>query len=755
MINVSNEYKQIISGDNREFYPVSEITLLDGTVLNLDKSRITSMKGEDAVSQIGQFTIGAAIINKLTLGINNMDDAYSDYDFTGAVIRPSVGLQLSETIETLPKGVFTADDPRNRSSVISLLALDNMTRFDKPFKDVVQSFPCEAGILLDTVCIHCGVMLATSVFPKSDYIIQNRPEDDAINCREVVSWIAQLGGNFARCNTAGSLEIKWYDFEAFESNLIDGGAFDNSTPYSTGDNVDGGDFTDYNTGDVADGGNFVDMDKYHNIYAINSLSTSTDDVVITGISVTDSSDTPNTVLFGESGYVISIEGNKLIQSQSEAEEIASFVGAKIVGMRFRPMETRVRSDFSREAGDIAYIHDRKGNTYQTLLSRVSWGVHQNDAISCDAEPPARNSSTRYSITTKAVVEARKTMDIKLTAYDLMVQQLNNLVAHSFGVYKTEEILPDGSVIYYMHDKPTIAESLKVWKQTADAFAVSTDGGATFTAGFDAEGNAVFNVLSAIGINVEWLKGKYLMSNDGATLIDLDYGVANEDNISESENIQSGFPLEMKFYIGDTVSKINKVMLQYVQKKFRTYSNGVSSGGGSIVSSSSGGSINTTLPYSATGTTYVNPTGTTINTTSSSNPTGSTNTMNPPAGTPHSHTFELPYHGHGAALPQHTHNFPLDHQHIIATGSHAHTVNIPDHTHPLNFGIMEQAISNYGLTVYVDGTLRRTIADNADNAQGIIDLTEYITTPGWHTIEIRSSTLKRISAQINIKSYIRS
>ena len=39
--------------------------------------------------------MGSAIINKLTLTIDNLDEAYSEYDFTGAVIRPTVGLQLS------------------------------------------------------------------------------------------------------------------------------------------------------------------------------------------------------------------------------------------------------------------------------------------------------------------------------------------------------------------------------------------------------------------------------------------------------------------------------------------------------------------------------------------------------------------------------------------------------------------------------------------------------------------------------------
>jgi hypothetical protein len=193
------------------------------------------------------------------------------------------------------------------------------------------------------------------------------------------------------------------------------------------------------------------------------------------------------------------------------------------------------------------VSTRKG-TYQTVFTNVVFSVGQSTKLSCDAESPARNSSVRYDAATKVITESRKNMEVKLTAYDLMVQQLNDLVSHSFGVYKTAETLPDGSTIYYLHDKPTLAESMKIWKQTADAFAVSTDGGVTYTSGFDAEGNAVFNVLSAIGINANWIRTGKLMSEDGSTLIDMAYGVANSDNISESDNIQNGYPLTLDFYL---------------------------------------------------------------------------------------------------------------------------------------------------------------------------------------------------------------
>ena len=48
-----------------------------------------------------------------------------------------------------------------------------------------------------------------------------------ISHAEIVSWIAQMSGNFARCNVDGALELKWYDFGVFETgNNIDGGQFD-------------------------------------------------------------------------------------------------------------------------------------------------------------------------------------------------------------------------------------------------------------------------------------------------------------------------------------------------------------------------------------------------------------------------------------------------------------------------------------------------------------------------------------------------
>ena len=98
MLNISNQFQSELFNDNRDYLCYADITLADGTVLNLENEDIwtDSFSIEDAVSGTGSFDIGAAIINKLTLSINNIYETYSEYDFTDAVVVPYVGLDLPD-----------------------------------------------------------------------------------------------------------------------------------------------------------------------------------------------------------------------------------------------------------------------------------------------------------------------------------------------------------------------------------------------------------------------------------------------------------------------------------------------------------------------------------------------------------------------------------------------------------------------------------------------------------------------------------
>lgn len=582
MIDLSTEFRNELEKDNRNFLPFLDITLKDGTVLNLTKSEIwqNSFKVEDATSASGKFTIGAAVTGKLTVTINNIYGDFSEYDFADADVIAYVGLQLSETLEKLRVGTYTVDEPSYDGSTITLSLLDGMTKFDRPYSESTLQYPATLGEIIIDACQCCDVTLLTTTFDNSDYVVSERPNDEALTFGDIIACVAQIACKWAKMDAYGRLKLDWYNMSVFDDNVLDGGTFKtNTTPYSDGDNVDGGNFTDYSSGDSYDGGTFIKQRQYHHIYSTKSFTISTDDVVITGVRVTEEfneteQETKGTHLSGDDGYVIDVSGNALIQ-KGKAQAVSDYLYGEIGGMKFRPLSISALTDPSIEAGDVAYFTDRKGNTYQAFISNRTFTLGGTEEISCDAETPSKNSAKSYSEMTKAVVKARTEAKKNLGIYDLAVQQLTNLMSQSFGVFKSEEKQADGSVIYYMHNKPELANSSTIWKMTADAFAVSTDGGETWNAGLDSEGNAVLNVLSAIGINFDWAHGGTLKLG-GTDNVDGVMEVYNADGKLVCKITKDGLETNSAKITGGTVNiatgyKENSVIsLRYSEESGTTY-----------------------------------------------------------------------------------------------------------------------------------------------------------------------------------------
>ena len=516
MINTSIEFQQAHL-ENSACITKASILLKDGTLLEIDNSQISqgATKIDDGVTGSNKFTIGSAISNKLTLSLNNRYDAFSDYDFTDAVVTVWVGKQLSDRIEWLKKGVYNTDDPTATPAILSLECLDNMSKFDSTYDGGI-GFPASLQSIVQYCCTQCGVLLVNGEFPNYRYKISKNPFTDTTNItyRAIIAYCALLAGCYARCNVDGRLEFKWYDTSAFDD-IIDGGVFDetDAASYQTGADLDGGNFTDYTSGDNADGGTFTDILPYHHIYSFSSLSVSTEDVVITGIRVTatDSEDAAGkkiegeTYLCGAEGYVLDVSGNPLVEA-AKAKEVAEYLAGRVVGMRFRPFQASSIGDPSWEAGDAAVVTDRKGNSYYTYLTNITYSTGGYASISCDAEPAARHSTDRYAEINKIVADIKKDSQQKLSEYADYVNQLNSLAINAMGYYETSETQSDGSVINYMHDKPLLSDSTIVYKKTIDGFFISRDGGKTYVGGMDKDANIVANVIAAIGVSFDWARG---------------------------------------------------------------------------------------------------------------------------------------------------------------------------------------------------------------------------------------------------------
>lgn len=552
MLNVSAKWQRAVMLDNDiNVNCFADIVTASGEKIPISDSELwaNGFEVNDSTSSNGTFTIGALIAGKLKIKLNNIYEDYSKYDFDKASVTAYVSKSFSDgTSEKLKIGEYRVSETSYDGSLITLTCLDNINNFNREY-DSNLSYPTTAYEVVRDACIKCDVPFTMARFDNSDYVINEIPSDNQkLTYGQAIAYILQLSGLWGKCGHDGELLIEWYDMSQFGSQNYNGGTFSTkTTPYSDGDSVDGGTFK-YSDGDSADGGTFTETRNYHNIYTQKDLNVATDDVVITGVKVTVTSKEDKAkdvnALAGKEGYVVSISDNPFVLAD-KAQAVANYIFKKIGGMRFRPLDATLLSNPLIESGDVALVTDRKQNTYSCFISNRTFTVGSGTKISCDAENASRNSADKFNNETKAIAQARKVAQAQLSVYDKQMQLLTQLMSQSLGLFKTEQVQEDGSIIYIMHNKADLNSSNIQWKMTANGMAVSSDYGKTWNAGVDKDGNAVFNIMSAIGINFDWAHGgtltlggennvngkQYVKDANGKTLVTLDNkGIALDSSV---------------------------------------------------------------------------------------------------------------------------------------------------------------------------------------------------------------------------------
>lgn len=537
MINASKEFKEKLKkGANVVNY--ADFTLSNGTVLHLEPKdfMIGGCTIEDKTTD-GKFGVGFAIGKTLTLKIANHDEQFSQYDFYNSIINLYVALLLDNgRVEKIRKGVYFTTVPETPGDIIEISAVDGMYKLDKDYSASTTSYPATLQTILTDVCLDCGIPIGFRQFDNMSFIVKEKPEKATY--RQVVSWACQIAGYNARIDNDGYMQLIWYNTKLLDWYNYDGGDF---KTYLHDTMIDGGNFQDYSANTIISGGTFTDEMPEH-IYQIKSLDVHTDDVQITGVRVVGEDDVSE--IFGEEGYLIEVSGNPFVIGKER--HVADYLGNRIVGMTFRPFSAQILNNPLYEPFDIVRISDRKGNVYVSIINSVpGYTVGSYTQIACEAEDPVRNGTSYYSQAAAAVVEARRNAEKQITEYDKAVQNMNQIAANALGFHTTYEDKQDGSRITYLHDKPNLSDSKTIYKQTIDGFFISTDGGKSYAAGFDKNGNAVVNILYAIGIVADWINsGRFVCKKGNKTtfLADVDTGevriVADSFSLTSGETIES-------------------------------------------------------------------------------------------------------------------------------------------------------------------------------------------------------------------------
>ena len=551
MINVSNAFKEKLEAGEPVRMMV-DITFPDGTKKTINKDIMNGDNGFSDCADSSSFPVGATICKTLTLSINNDQEQWKSYNFYGAKIHAYLKLQTSyaapesvsalldesynpildstgdpiiatqaatkDIIETIDKGVYTVTTPEQYSDIINVTALDDMYKANKTYTSGLK-LPQSLINLVRDACKTVGIGMNLTM-DHGDIIIRSIP--DSMTFRQLFGYAAMVESANARIDYSGNLQFVKWDFGKMES--------DNAATVDTDGFIH---FGDANPSIDTDG--FVSLpgwtinaegflaltsgpgsDVQRLMAYANPPALSSDDIVITGIRLKngetdDNTDTDHSGMYGEEGYVLELE-NELIDTD-QLQTVANIIGEQIVGVRFRNLEGDLIYEPTVEFGDMVYTYDRSGNKYVTPLTDVSGNVGGLTTVKTQADDPIRGSSDFYGNSTKAIVAARQMVQKETSAREEAIQRLAETLRSSSGLYMTQEPQQDGSIIYYMHNKPTIKESNIIWKLTAEAFAVSIDGGKTYPYGFAVTGELITRLLYAEGINADYINAGTLIVRD--------------------------------------------------------------------------------------------------------------------------------------------------------------------------------------------------------------------------------------------------
>lgn len=510
MINVSTQLKKE-SLTNRNYYVTANVTLSNGTTLKLGKKDFY-LSGNNLVDSAdsGDFPVGVAIAKTASLSLVNDDGRFDGYNFNAARFVIFLNVQLSDRIETIKRGTYIVSKKPATASEISLSLLDKMHNADKAY-DSNLSFPCTVKELLSECCQQCGITLGDAVFPNADFQIQKAPSNATY--RTIIGMCAGIAGGNARIDENDLLRIITFDKTFTNTTIYDGGAVKN---WTNGDDLDGGTLNPWTMGTVIDGGTLSNND-YHALFSIQNLQYDVDDVIVTGVKYVEDE---TEYMSGQDGYVITID-NQLLSGNAQAGVEA--IGNQLIGLRMRPFSCDGIANGYATFGDPVEFIDTKNRVFRSFVTDIEFVFGGSTSWSCSAKSAEEDASEFIGEQQAVVEQAKKDTEKKLSAYDIKLKQMNELAANTLGFFYTEEAQEDGSVITYRHDKPTLADSKVIYKTSADGFFLSVDGGQTWKAGFDSNGDAVLNILYAIGIQSEWIntRGFTAKDNNGNTTLRID------------------------------------------------------------------------------------------------------------------------------------------------------------------------------------------------------------------------------------------
>lgn len=495
MYPVTGLYQDKIQERNRLFESKIQIQHSGGVLDLSDKDLALGSLTYTEGSQAGEeFTIGSTVASAISFTLMNKPE-YEGIKFMGAIVTCDIGLEIKENIdahflqpsqpskmpgyegevEYVPLGRFNIDDVNIQRNTIKLKAMDNMIKFDLPYSLSNLSYPATLLQIYVNACNVADVNVGTATFPNMGYTVPRRPEGD-YSLRDIIGYVAELSGTFAKCNRNGALELRWYKPSGI-------------------------------TLSPANRFNFVPRDD---LVQIKGIMATVDDT---------------TYLAGTDDYAVDLSDNPLLQGGYET--VLPNIFNNVKNTVFTPFESSWQGNPALQAGDMITQIDIDGKMYNTLVTNSTYKYRGASTLSAKGLPEIAKGYKGSTAKQMAniVRKVEKEVGDRLTTIEQAQLAATELIANMLGGHAilTEDAL-------YVADNEDLSLAQEVWKWGLGGFGYSKNGvNGPYDTAITADGSIVAMLVAANIITANMVQTGQLMSEDGGTVLNLDDGTFNFQN----------------------------------------------------------------------------------------------------------------------------------------------------------------------------------------------------------------------------------
>lgn len=415
-------YIDVIGASKRRIY-----ARLAFPLLSLDKEYIQSIELNSDIITGDKFEIGTAISDNVKVTLIDKDNFFPTYDFTSKEFTVEFGILDSDDVTVLwhTMGYFTVEEAVRKDITVSIKATDRMYKSDIEYANTLV-YPQTLGAILQDVCTHAGLTLATTVFANSTVEVATEPSFYKVTDRKIIASIAELAGGYAKMNGSGQLEI--------------------ITLSATSPKV-------------VTRANFTSMSR-------DEAATATIDKVIVQVgevqAVQGSGSSPYTVL-----------NNMFVQTPS------LFVGALfgvLNGLSFTPLQMRWQGDWALPHGQYVQVDDdgesfymfehRRAFAYNGGMIQISRSIAKSNVVKNSASNGSLTVRVEQSEAKISVLESEIVLKVSQTDFDSLgnevsaaqssISILEDEVATKVSTTDLEQQLTNYATIQVVDDKVGIA-----------------------------------------------------------------------------------------------------------------------------------------------------------------------------------------------------------------------------------------------------------------------------------------------------------